>query len=504
MKLKGTITVFLSFLLVFVTGLFFTMSEVVRYWCLQGQAERAAALACESTMADYCRPLWEEFGILGLDGGYGEPVLRKQVYNDRLAEYMEKNGRPEGVSLMAQYPAVSELADYHILTDAGGRGLVREAAQHMKDTIPEAALNSAREMGKDLLSGEGGGSETEELLESGKKAMDAGKKNQSRDEDEEKVIPEGLKTLETVTGTEPDKATMDKIDAAENPIESVGDVSATGILDKVLRGKTVSGAVISDDRPSKRNRAEGTEAGRDATLAEKELFKFWAGNTLQNYLTDYGRSGLKYEAEYVICGHSSDRENLQGVVSRILGIREGANIAAIVSDPGKSGQAEAMAWGIALAMGMPEMKEAIKAAIIGSWAYTESVLDLRLLLNGGRVSLMKSGAEWTTPIWMIVPYLSSDRQANNCSIGMTYKGYLQGFLLAMFTDTAAMRSCDILESAIRQDSNYAYFRMDNCIYEVRARETYQASPLFLSYVLILQGNVQTYTFEYPQSLSYIS
>lgn len=502
MKLKGTITVFLSFLLVFVTGLFFTMSEVVRYYCLQGQAERAAALACESTMADYCRPLWEQFGILAIDGGYGEAAFRKQIYDDRLSEYMEKNGRPEGTSLLAAYPATSELADYHLLTDASCAGLVREAAEKFQEDVPEMAIKSAWDLIDLIKSGKGSDVNLDEYMTSGKKAAEAAKHPPG--EDGEIAIPDGLKTAEPAQMVEPDAATQRKLEAADNPIESVGSISPSGNLWVVLQNQSVSGNAISDDRPSKRARNEGTAGGTGAGLKEEALFKLWTANTLQSYRHDCGRTGLLYETEYVICGKNSDRENLEGVVDRILLMREGINFSAIVLDPEKNGEAEALAWIIAGPMAPYPLVLAIKAGIIASWAYVESVLEVRLLLNGGRVSLVKTQANWTTSLWLLSTYIPGGSVAIDSKIGLSYTDFLRTMLIATPTGAAGLRVCDIMESAIRQDAAYANFRADNCIYEVRTRETYQAKPMFLSYVLVLQGNVQEYTFEYPQELSYIT
>lgn len=506
MKLKGTITVFLSFLLVFVTGLFFTMSEVVRYWCLQGQAERAAALACESTMADYCRPLWEEFGILGLDGGYGETALRKQVYNDRLAGYMEKNGRPEGVSFFAQYPVRSELGDYHLLTDEGCAGLIREGAQKFKDDFPETTIRSVLDLVESISSDSSSSMNLDAYMSSGQRAMEAAEKNKNRKENEEEEIPDDLLSLDMEAGDRPNADIQKKIDAAENPIENAGDTSPGFLLNRVMCGQAVSGAVLSDDRPSIRTCSEGTAGGTSATYEDGCLFRLWVSNTLQDFRHDYGREGLRYETEYIICGHSSDRENLRDVVEQLIILREAANFTTIMSSSSMRGQAEAMAYGIAAAMQAPWLADVLKGAIIASWAHAESMLDVRRLLAGGRISLHKTETDWTTPIWMILSYENSDRMANDCGIGLTYTGYLRILLFSPFLSTkqAAERSCDIMESSVRQDSDYVNFRMDNCIYEVRTWETYQARPLFLSYVLMLQNTPQSYTFEYPQALSYIT
>lgn len=507
MKLRGSITVLLSFVLVFVTGLFFTMSEVVRYYCLRDQTVRAAALSCESTLADYCRPLWSEFGILGLDGGYGAVNFRRKIYEDRLSEYMEKNGRSDGVHFFQAYTADSDLVAYSLLTDNGGAGLVREAALHMKENLPAAALSAVRDNSRSSLSEADGLPSMDELLGSGKKAMDAAEENRHRGKDEEEQIPEGLKTLETVDGAEPDSATRKKLEAAENPVDTVGNIRADGILDLVLpEGTQISGAsFVNSDIPSKRARHTGNGRGQGPGVDDLVWYRLWQMDKLQSYRHNLGRSGIQYEVEYVICGHDSDRENLKGTVHRILALREAANIGTITSDYVKMGQVEALAWSIAGATANPAIVEAIKAAIIASWAYTESIVDMRRLLAGGHVSIRKNTAEWTTQLYLLSSYISNrGRMATECSGGQSYNDYLLTLLMTVPTASNALRTCDILECFVRQDADYNSFRMDNCMYYVETRENYQASPLFLSYVLILQGDVSVYRFECPQKQSYVT
>ena len=321
MKLRGSITVLLSFVLVFVTGLFFTMSEVVRYYCLRDQSARAAALACESTLADYCRPLWEEFGILGLDGGYGAVNFRRNIYEDRLSEYMEKNGRSDGMHFFRAYPADADLVAFSLLTDDGGAGLVREAALHMKENLPAAALSAVRDNSRSSLSEADGLPSMDEFLGSGRKAMDAAEENRHRGADEGEAIPEGLKTLETVDGTEPDEATKRQLEAAENPVDTVGNINTDGILDLVLpEGTQISGAAFTNsDLPSKRARHTGNGRGQGPELNDLVWYRLWQMDKLQNYRRNLGRPGFQYEVEYVICGRDSDRENLKGTVHRITG-----------------------------------------------------------------------------------------------------------------------------------------------------------------------------------------
>ncbi len=55
----------------------------------------------------------------------------------------------------------------------------------------------------------------------------------------------------------------------------------------------------------------------------------------------------------------------------------------------------AMALTIASALAIPVASGIISAALIGCWAFAESVLDVRELLDGGKVALVKTdGSSW--------------------------------------------------------------------------------------------------------------
>ena len=53
-------------------------------------------------------------------------------------------------------------------------------------------------------------------------------------------------------------------------------------------------------------------------------------------------SGLRYQVEYILGGKNSDRENLKSVATKLLLIRQGVNMAYLVSDGGKRIQIEAL------------------------------------------------------------------------------------------------------------------------------------------------------------------
>ena len=53
-----------------------------------------------------------------------------------------------------------------------------------------------------------------------------------------------------------------------------------------------------------------------------------------------GKTCCAYEVEYLLFGHAADRKNLEAAAARLLAVREGINLAYILSDAQKRGKPE--------------------------------------------------------------------------------------------------------------------------------------------------------------------
>ena len=88
-------------------------------------------------------------------------------------------------------------------------------------------------------------------------------------------------------------------------------------------------------------------------LANEWIFNEYILKKSGNYTQLKENSELQYETEYVLHGKPSDIENLKSTVLQLLLLRETANYIYLCSNPGKSGEAEALAVAIALAAYSP-------------------------------------------------------------------------------------------------------------------------------------------------------
>ncbi|MDE7478349.1 MAG: hypothetical protein K2M91_10440, partial [Lachnospiraceae bacterium] len=110
---------------------------------------------------------------------------------------------------------------------------------------------------------------------------------------------------------------------------------------------------------------------------------------------------------------------------------------------------------------VPELTDTLKTIILGVWALAETVSDMKQLLDGGKVPLMKSKSDWNTSLAGI--FTGNLSGGSKKSTGLSYQDYLRVFLGLMDKDTKAERSLDIVEMDIRQTAGNQQFRIDRCM-----------------------------------------
>ena len=187
-----------------------------------------------------------------------------------------------------------------------------------------------------------------------------------------------------------------------------------------------------------------------------------------SFLVKKDKAVLKYQIEYLLAGKGSDLENLEEVVEDILRIREGINFTYLISDGGKVGEADALAWLVSALLLSPEIKEMVKVTILCAWTYAESVKDVRILLDGNKLPLLKTSVTWNTSLSELLMFTSNLDQYETSSTGMTYEDYLRFFLSIKSEQEILHRFMDICEMDIRVTDGNQFFQMDGCVSGIEA------------------------------------
>ncbi len=283
--------------------------------------------------------------------------------------------------------------------------------------------------------------------------------------------------------------TNDDIDKSvkESVIEQIKGLSSTPILlltcpDSVgISAETISEesksrlpSVTDIDTVGSMNLGIVEDVARNVLYNEYVLDKFKNINSAKQ-----NEEGLRYEVEYILSGKGSDRENLESVINKILLIREGMNVLAIVQDPVKMEEALSMATVIIGWSGIPLLITAVQFLLVAMWAYGESIIDIRTMLDDGKVPVIKSTTEWNVSLeglsQMALGRFVEGKKSNN---GLSYKDYLRILLFMETSKKKYYRTMDIVQLNMQKINKNFY--LNQCIYSLEIDTLVSAKTVFLS------------------------
>lgn len=213
---------------------------------------------------------------------------------------------------------------------------------------------------------------------------------------------------------------------------------------------------------------------RKAVFGEYILTHFGCYTDLKSGTT------LKYEVEYILEGNPNDKDNLKSVVEKLIAVRGGFNIISIFKDAEKMNDAYAVAASVAGIIGMPLAIKAVQTGIIIAWSGAEAVIDVRNLLKGKKVPLIKSPQQWNLSLANISGLKCSEKSGDDAG-GLLYNEYLRYFLSLTDREIQVWRTMDVIQMDISNRYNKS-FKMKDCIAEISLTSDYQIKKLFSIFV----------------------
>ena len=522
MKRRGSVTIFMILSLVFTMSLFFTMSEVVRYFCLKNTAGLLASSTAQSGMGDYNRLLYEKYGILAVDLGYGRATEDQGRFINRMMAYGSAGGSPTKgggifthVNLWQLDPIGPVLSDTVLLTDHDGAAFKKEGSIQQAYDIPGDVLDMWQDAGQragasessGALSGETALNVTENSVYTvaKEKAKPKGGKSKPKSKDKSKDSKKSKDKDKKKTAAASDSTEVSAEDVEVDAIDSVKEFKKKGVLAQVLDdGVSVSGKRMDTAGvPSRRVLNAGTGAKVSVSALDEVSYRLFLLERFGSFLDKKDREGLDYEVEYVICGKDSDEENLRSVVKRLLLLREVENMAALTKDSTRRHEAEALAASVSAAVMAPELEPVLTAAIMAAWAYVESVLDVRLLLSGGKIGLIKRPADWTSELATLPEYLDTSVMAKPVANGIDYKGCLYALMCITGSHDLGLRPMDLMEAELHKNEDYVNVKIDNMLVEAKLDVTMTGVPVFFSMAPLIAPSMTEYEFFEERWLSYL-
>jgi hypothetical protein len=480
-RAKGSITIFATLSIMLIAAFLFVLLEGARTVKLREIAEINTASVLESVFAGYENTLWETYHLLAFDGFGTEetPFLLLSAQTEALSnENLEPVALGNGGSshnLLQMRVTETTFSAYRYLTDDQGKAFEAATSSYMKNgTLPELAQ---------LLYGEY--EAVADLME--------------EDTGSESAIAEAAAALED------NSADGTVLESGENPLAVADSMARTGILDLVIRDPSgVSRSAIN---------LQGTVSHRtlNTGTCSSEVDVNWLDFVLmQQYLTTYmgdytnvkENRALSYELEYLLCGKGSDIENLKSTVNRLLLLRESCNLAYLATDLEKQGEALALATSMAGITANPAIVEAVQWGILASWAYAESVMDVRTLLDGGKIPLIKNAYLWTSDVQGLVKGISSFGMAKSSDTGLTYSSYVGLLLFCKGEQTLALRGMDLIEATVQKQEENNSFRLDRMVIDAKLCMTYEYRTIFLGMESLTEGKDGCHLISDTASYSY--
>ena len=448
---KGYITVFLSLSLTLILSLVLTVIEGARISAIRMKFECVADIGMNSVLAEYHRELLKQYDLLFVDTSYGTGTPSVENTQEHLRNYMQKNMQGKKTSIfhntrdfLNMQVGTTELIEYSIASDDGGNVLKRQVSDYMADypvgslidkiTANSAQVSSSRMDSRDIAG--------------------------ERDGYQRRIEEIGLPQEEVEEGVYEDVP-------LNNPADIANATRSIGVLNLVM-GDTSGISDVKVDLKnyiSKRTPMKGSGICSDAVRVSGEsndiLFLIYLFDKCGYYDEVKEDSLLQYQIEYIIGGKNTDWQNLEQVAKKLLHIREVSNIIYILSDTAKIAEAEAMALGLTAVTMTPALAEPVKYTILFAWAYVESLQDVKSLLNGGRVPIYKTAADWKTGINSI-KNVKGSLSDNDSGRGLNYKEYLEILLFLTPEHDRTFRAMDIMEMDIRKTPGNSAFRLDGC------------------------------------------
>lgn len=526
-NVRGSMTVFAALSIMLVASFLFVLLEAAHQQQLRRVAQMNTSLVVESVFSNYCSPLWEKYKILALDNGMTEeqePFVSWEYYAADLSkESLSQRGFMRGANHLRMDTKGAEFVAYRMLTDEDGRAYIKTISDYMRNTIGQQAIEKlAAEYqqlsgmdisdkpddtalaGADNAIAEARRLEEEKAKkeeEERKKAQEAAKKAKATKKADKKADKKAEKNAEKKAGTE---AGERAIEPAENPLEIIKNLWHQGTLSLVLKDAKAVSNMKEDwsDAVSKREKYTGIglePIQTDAT--DTLLFTEYLLDHFACYTSGEAAGTLAYELEYLLCGNEKDQSNLSETVQRLIAVREAANLAYLAADASKQELAYSVALSLAGVTANPGIIYAVKCGLLAAWALAESVLDVRALLSGDKIAIIKNSAQWTSDLLHLGSIFSSFGTATNCQNGLSYQRYL-GFLLMMQAQKVSYRAMNIQEHVIRSKEGFEDFCMDHLVIDAEIAMNYSSHTIFTGMEQLTRNKKRAFTIPVQQSFSY--
>lgn len=438
MRFRSSITITLAILLLVILTILLSFIERIRVINSRTEVEINAYSAQRNIAAGYNSRLWEHYDVFGLNTNKDlEKIFNEYV--TKTTNYDKNNLYKVQFNNIRIYP--------HTFIENGGYDFLRQAALIMQVRIPSKLLKKLK--GGDITTSQGNEKDIE----------DVDSTNVSDSDEEYRKDPRDIiKDIETDDGfvnfalSDEDKSTK-KIDGNK--------IKLNGILKK----------------PS---------------FIQSQLFNEYILSHFTSAINSKNsKNALNYEVEYILKGGLRDSDNLKDVCRDIKLLRIPINYAYIIKNKAYNIAADILAFTLNIwNMNFATMK-ATKYAIIMAWAYAESAIDVKNLLSGGKVPLIKTDKTWNLGWKNLFSFKSI--KPKKSEKGLSYDDYLRIFLQFKSNSNKVSNSMNLIEKNLDiKFKNIGYGFSTNFSYEIDKKFF---SPQFVDKMLYKNEFIAEYSYK---------
>ena len=459
---NGYLTVFLT--LILTVMLSFSMTLIVS----AGENTRRFAAECvtdigmNSILAEYHRELLEQYNVFFTDISYGTQVIAYENMTEHLKNYINHNLQGDDLFMQGVYGNLIHMELDNIAVNGalsaceeGGISLRRQAVDAIKQDV---GITYLEKTGDWLATLQSSGIMDINLLEKQKEA-------------EKKVVELTGKKMGTL---------FEKEEQEDNAVTFY----EAGILNLVADREELSSREITlSQYASHRVHFESGGLSVPKSYADDFWDELFFHEYLMSYTGHYGEEnsgsayeknfGLEYETEYLLAGKAKDIDNLKAVAGQILAIRGGANLIALMQDEGKKQYVQILAFSMASLLGIPEAEEVLEELLKIIWAMAEALYDVTILLQGGRIPVIKQPGEWHYSMENALNFARPETGQTKITDGLSYEDYLRILLCFHGKEELTMRMADVMEMNIRNTPGNENFCMDGCFEAFRVQIVYR-------------------------------
>ena len=435
---KAEITAFLSLIFILLLSFLAGVIESASIQTLKNQKRVDTDRAVDSVFAEYQIELLKQYDIFAVEGTYESGEFADDNILERLSYYEGNSG-------------VHHIEKVQFLTDNGGAAFREQVAEYMRHKLGIGDLGSI-EKGIDVI--------------------------KEQEEDSEKVVLEEQQLTDQITSqlTEVEESLPEE----DNPMLNMSNIKQSGLLQVVIPNpeQLSNQKVAVNEMPSGRNLRSGygvLEEKQESKLLSKIALVEYIFEHFKGFTDDPEETPLSYGLEYILVGKGSDVENLEEVAKRLIAIRFAPNYLYLLSDGSKQTEAEVLAASLCTLLSVPAISELVKQAILLAWAYGESIMDVRSLMSGHKVSVMKTAEDWQLSLSGLLKLgtKEDEQSGKDMEDGLKYQEYLKGLFLLSEETNLTMRSLDLIEANLRGAQKLEFFRVDSCIAKIEFGSTFE-------------------------------